>query len=339
MRSCLDRGVPRVSTPRLILDADGVFLDETPYWFAALATALLLNDLEEMVEDWSRLSNAAFAHARLQHVTKLRGCNSNWDLAAVLTRAIEEVEEGDRLELLLKAGAYSTAVAVIQRSADGLWKEHGGAGQTDALTGFGIERSSDGMAEVIDLYQSFFHDPDFADMWPFERYRLKHSPEDTLKAFTECAAAGYELSVCTGRIREEITAPLEQFHLDGFIGDRLVDDRTVRRAEILSGRSPLSKPHWFSALCAATGFIEAARVVEGGVLYESPPEAIYVGDGLSDFESVRGSVERGARLRYIHVQSPAGNAALADRVRAAPFTLAVVPSLMHVPDWIRGALS
>ncbi len=328
-----------MSSPRLILDADGVFLDETPYWFAALTTALLLNELDWMVEDWSRLSTAAFTHARLQHLTKLRGCNSNWDLAAVLTRAIEDADEDTQLDLLLKAGAYSTAVEVIQRSAEALWKTHGDEGKVDALAGFGIDRGSDGVAEVVDLFQTFFHDAEWADMWPFERYRLKHSPEETLKAFTECAAAGYELSVCTGRIREEIAAPLEQFHLDGFIGDRLVDDETVRRAETLTGRYPLSKPHWFSALCAATDYKTAVRVVEGGVFPESPPEAIYVGDGLSDFECVRGCVERGVPLRYIHVQSLAGNAALADRVRAAPFTLAVVPSLMHVPDWIRGACS
>ncbi|MCC7294097.1 MAG: HAD family hydrolase [Phycisphaerales bacterium] len=327
-----------MSTPRLILDADGVFLDETPYWFAALATALLLNEVDWTVGDWSRLSTAAFTHARLQHVTKLRGCNSNWDLAAVLTRAIEEADADDQLGLLLKTGAYSSAVEMIRRSTEELWKQHGDAGKAEALAGFGIERGSEGEGEAVDLFQTFFHDPEFADMWPFERYRLKHSPEETLKAFTECAAAGYELSVCTGRIRKEIAAPLEQFHLDGFIGDRLVDDETVRRAEQSTGRYPLAKPHWFSALCAATDYPTAVRVVEGGAVPESPPEAIYVGDGLSDFESVRGGIEHGAKLRYIHVQSAAGNAALAERVRAAPFTLAVVPSLMHVPDWVRGAL-
>ena len=62
----------------LILDADGVFLSERPYWNAALGAALQANGLAELAEGrWDRLADFAFGPVGLQRVTKRAGCNSN----------------------------------------------------------------------------------------------------------------------------------------------------------------------------------------------------------------------------------------------------------------------
>jgi len=73
----------------LILDADGVFLSERPYWDSALRTAWKQLGFVELSSDhFEKLTAIAFDTVGLQWVAKKRGCNSNWDLTAVLERSL-----------------------------------------------------------------------------------------------------------------------------------------------------------------------------------------------------------------------------------------------------------
>ena len=101
----------------LILDADGVFLSERPYWNAALGAALDASGLAERVGDrWDLLADVAFGPVGLQRVTKAVGCNSNWDLAAVLVRALEDEHWRGSIDELLAANEsplFLVATAII----------------------------------------------------------------------------------------------------------------------------------------------------------------------------------------------------------------------------------
>ena len=93
-----------MNKPLVILDADGVFLNERPYWDSALAAALAVGCVSPPTDDdWREFTTVAFERLGLQRVTKRRGCNSNFDLAAVLALALCDSETRINIEALLSA--------------------------------------------------------------------------------------------------------------------------------------------------------------------------------------------------------------------------------------------
>ena len=109
---------------RLILDADGVFLDERPYWNAALGTAFTVSGLRSRLGgQWDRFTDIAFAQLGMQRLTKNRGCNSNWDLAVVLTEALQASSVHKRVADDLAAGRGEQALQTLCGAVDSLWNE------------------------------------------------------------------------------------------------------------------------------------------------------------------------------------------------------------------------
>jgi len=323
--------------PSVILDADGVFLSERPYWNAALATALLRAGLAETVGDgWEVLAEAAFGAVGLQRVTKARGCNSNWDLAAALDLALSRRAARDALRQLLAAGRGPEAMERLRDEAASLARPAAASGDV-LLEAFGIDRRGSGYAEVVGDYQRVLRG-EAEVAWPFPRVALREPHAETRAAFARCVEAGYDLRVCTGRHREEIDGPIHQLGLRDLLPPEKVTSGTeVDRAQVLTGERSLAKPHWFPPACAAEGFDRAVRAVRGEVFEQSRGSAVYVGDAWADWEAVRAARHMGLRLHYIHVRSPAATTDQQRAIARAPGTLGVVDGLGEVAGLLPGA--
>ena len=76
---------------RVILDADGVFMCERPYWRTALATALSVQGVDGLPRETFRaLDRALFDERSAQQRVKAIGVNSNWYLSGALVGCARE---------------------------------------------------------------------------------------------------------------------------------------------------------------------------------------------------------------------------------------------------------
>lgn len=315
----------------LILDADGVFLSERPYWNTALATALLRSNLTDKVNgSWDALATAAFAESALQRVTKRRGCNSNWDLAAVLSRALGDVEVAARVARRLEAGHLDRAVMALEEAAENL-ATLDAVESPDPLRIFGIDRGNDEFDSVVTDFQRVF-DGGLDVGWTFPREVLSETREAIVAAFETVIELGYELRVCTGRHRKETEMPIRRLGLDPYLvpGSLTCADE-VDRAERLTGQGPLGKPHWFAPICSVLGFDGAVGVLGGATVPTVAGCRVYVGDAAADFRAVLAANELGAEMLYIHVRSGASSEELKESISGSPLCLGVVDRLSEVP--------
>ena len=339
-----------MTTPLVILDADGVFLDERPYWNAALGAALDLSGLADRAEGrWDALADYAYGPIGIHRVPKTRGLNSNWDLAALLTRVLQDsawqIVVGDFLE----ADREYDAMHSLGLAASHLFEMVGAdrdtvrvgskATENDPLLAAGIDRNSDFYAEVVERFQEVLEGR--ADIeWRFDPWQLKESIELTGKAFDTLTGMGWQLRVCTSRDRDEIEAPLRALGLRRYFehDDQLTTASEVRRAERSSGRSPLGKPHWFPAACARVGYDHAVDMLDEGTAPEDLPACLYVGDALADFQSVQEAGKRSLDIGYVHMRSGVTTREQERELAGSDPTIAVIELLEHIPRVIREVL-
>lgn len=320
----------------LILDADGVFLDERPYWEAALAVALGRADIAIPVShDWQALARAAFDEAALQRVTKDEGCNSNWDLAAVLDRSFQLPNVRGAVLEALTGGQAATAIRRLKAAARGLRvSDLAPALANDPLSRFGIDRRSSGYDAVVTDYQRVLREGIAGQV---RRSPLKETLADTTQALEACIRAGYTLRVCTGRRRDEIEAAVAAAGLTSLIPAEMITSATeVEQAEFESGQAPIGKPHWFSPVAAAIGFTEALALLESPAAEPQRNESrdvdrssdiFYAGDAKADFEAVLGARRMGIPIQYIQVMSPAISPKDLSHMARSPATRGVIDAL------------
>ncbi|GJM23796.1 MAG: hypothetical protein DHS20C16_02110 [Phycisphaerae bacterium] len=323
------------SKPLLILDADGVFMDEMPYWNTALATLMYRFDLQcADTEEWVDLSRTCLNEYRVQAITKGRGCNSNWDLAAVMIRAAEDgaclagLGEGLRLG---DCDLFATSLA------EGMERQWRSVDSGDPLGQFGIERDEDFFQEVVAEFQQVFKREVDVD-WDYDR-QVPVLPVAELRAlFLRFKEYGFTLGVCTSRAESEIVEPMTQFGvLDCFQRDRIVTYDHAVRAESRTGNKAMGKPHPFPLLCAAIGFDAALLACERGASQSvgDGGEVVYVGDAPADFDTAHRAAELGLSVSYVHIDSglapPADREAIAD----SDITKRVAPTLVDCESWLR----
>jgi phosphoglycolate phosphatase-like HAD superfamily hydrolase len=325
---------------RLILDADGVFLSERPYWNAALATACHLHGMRFAPEIWDGLAAAAFERVALQRVTKARGCNSNYDFAAVLARALGESEVRRQFDDAVAARRFDEGVEMLAASAASLYRAgKRPAAQAEPLHGFGISRSETFYERIVELFCAVNRDVSTTG-WAYPRVTLKESADATARALQSATGRGYELWVCTSRDREDITDKIDQLALNRWLDPaRTVTATDAVEAQNSTGVAPLGKPHWFPAACATVGFGGAVAMVQGQPANRPQDAAVYAGDAPADFLSVSACNQQGLPLSYIHVRSGVTGPGEEAEIAAASFTRGVVDDLAQVVSLLDGARS
>lgn len=319
----------------LILDADGVFLSERPYWNAALGAALEIHGLAPRAEGrWEALADFAFGPVGLQRVTKGVGCNSNWDLAAVLVKALEEEAwRGVVDELLAAQGREIEAMQTLRVAATRLFAPE--TNGDDPLQRFGISRASSFFERVVDRFQAVLTGG--ADLaWSFENWQLQEPWERTDRAFEELRDLGYTLRVCTGRHRREIEAPIRSLKLESHLPfGEITSADEVDRAEGLSGRSSLGKPHWFAPACATVGFAAALAALTQDLRLAG--SGVYVGDAWADYRAVESCRDLGLDLRFVHARSGVTTREQERAIAGNDATLGAVSSLGELVPLLAGA--
>lgn len=311
----------------LILDADGVFLDERPYWNAALATALIESGRSFASADaWDALADAAFGDAGLQRAAKRRGCNSNHDLAAVLARALDDPSAAAAFDAMLAAGRLSRAAAVLDAACAALGVS-ADAPARDPLASFGIDRGGEFFSRIVLRFQRVLRDAEPGLSWSFEREALRQTVDETVAVLDAARRGGWTLRVCTGRPRGEIDPPIRRLGLGAWLAPACVTSADeVHRGESARPGQSLGKPHPFPVWCALAGF-EAALAWLDGRPAAAAPVAVYVGDSLADALAVRRARAPGLEVSYVHVRSDAADDALLDDIERDRGTVGVVDTL------------
>ncbi len=322
-----------MENPLVILDADGVFLDERCYWDTALRTALSLNRLPVPAGDaWRALTETAFGRLGLQRVTKSRGCNSNHDLAAVLFVAMQDRVTWETTERALRDADWGLAVSTMVYACD-VQRRFGKAMDdlTDPIEAFGVRRDGAAFSVVCATFQSFLESSHLAAA---EVSDMFCGGVDAVRdALTTLRDMGCTLVVCTGRDEAELMRPLDAVGLgDAFATDRTVTADVVESAEVQTSVGPLGKPHWFPVVCATFGREAAMRALRDGELSnDMNRRVVYVGDGVSDFAAVRRARAIGLDVAFVLVRSGATGDADREMIADQSFTLGVVDALTEVP--------
>jgi len=326
----------------LILDADGVFMSERPYWNAALATALESAGLAPLARGrWDALADYAFGPLGVQRVTKAHGCNSNWDLAAVLVRALEDAAWREVVGEMLEADREYDAMKILGHAGDRVRRQAGESGNgadVDPLERFGIDRGGEFFGKVVESFQRVMLSESAID-WEFERWQLKEPSELVLRGFDAFTSLGLSLRICTGRDRAEIEEPVRRLGLEAYFPpESIVSGDEVVRAERESGLPHLGKPHWFAPACAAVGFEAAAGALSNGRPIGRSEGAVYVGDAWADYAAVEACRERGLGLGYIHMRSGVTTREQERTIARSFATLGVVDRLGEVVAVLRGRI-
>lgn len=311
---------------RVIFDLDGVLLDERPYWDAALRAAL--RGWEFSRDDLAALADYAFLERGLQRITKRRGCNSNWDLAAALRKAYgwscdytwDAMPEGD----------YARIVDYLEQGASEYWRIHGDSAARrsgDPLAGFGIDRQGEEYAETRAAFQKELGD-DVPSQPAVEAARIT-------SLFAALAEDGRQLGVCTGRKRSEALGPIaENGWGERFPRGWIVCADDCERAEKATGCAPLGKPHWFPLVAALVGYNEAVESVRTGLDQMSIPRALYVGDGLADFLPVVALREFDHDIDFVLVRSGVTDADDEARIASDPACIGAIDSVLELAQLI-----
>jgi phosphoglycolate phosphatase-like HAD superfamily hydrolase len=321
-------------TARVILDADGVFMCERPYWRAALATALAVLGVDGLPRETFRALDRELFDARsAQQRVKAVGINSNWYLSGALVGCAREGALWQEIEVALSRGDV-TAVADRWASALAdyavlLVQQCDGSGSpVDWLD------KQPWFEPVIPRFQEIFHDRDRRfDIAP--RHQVLGEREAKRATFARLRQAGARVCICTGRGQDEILEPIRQFELidEGEI-DQLVTHDEVVAAEQATERPALSKPHWFPLAAAVVGFESALEALRSGsrLRAEAGERAVFVGDGMADFRSTVNARSRGLDVGFVLVTSAALSKDRVTEIRGADFTIGVIPRFEVLPE-------
>ncbi|HRX87449.1 MAG TPA: hypothetical protein P5572_20685 [Phycisphaerae bacterium] len=322
--------------PLVVLDADGVFMNEMTYWRTALAAAFTLAGIAiKDTATWKRLDRACLQRSRLQRITKSRACNSNWDLAAVMAAALADESTRTEVQRHLVEGADDAVAAALGAGMERLWSKPDPDGPP--ISGFGIDRKGAEFAAARTRFQEILYlQRDIG--WSYPRHELLPPAEKTRAALARMRDAGLALTVCTSRQRDETETPIRTLELaEYFDVDRMATHDEARRAQQETGIAPLGKPHWFPLVAAVLGYSAAVDAVQRDakqLAVDGCGPVVYVGDASADFDTVRGAHARGLPVTYVHIDSGVSMAATLDAVRAAPVTAGIVPDLAAAADLI-----
>lgn len=325
----------------LILDADGVFMNEMPYWKTALAAALTWHGLSaETAERWEALADACFRVRWLQRTPKLRGCNSNWDLAAIMVRALEAPQALADLRGAIHTGAWDRAAGNLEAGMNRL--DQGDDSANPPVAGFGIDRGGKFFQRVAARFQEVFAG-DAQVAWAYARHELAASREATRSTLDGLRSEGFSIGVCTSRGRQETLGPIRQFGIeDCFDPKRVVTHDDTLEAERLTGIGPLQKPHWFPLACACLGPGAARSALTSQRLDERAKthgRRVYAGDAPADFMMTAACHRIGLPVEYVHVNSGLTDPATLRTIMAAPLTLGLAADLAGVKALLAGDMS
>lgn len=305
----------------LILDADGVFLSERPYWDSALRTAWKQLGFVELSSDhFEKLTAIAFDTVGLQWVAKKRGCNSNWDLTAVLERSLLSRDKRDPVDRNFRFDQLDAGLRGWKLACEQL--VDGTSEAEDPLSRFGIARNSRQFSNVVTRFQFDYEHRESqleADEITLERPAALAATLDALPS---------QPRVCTGRPRSELEHALARAEID----HRFDLERSITCSDVAE---ELGKPHPYPLLrCLFAKSAVDDWHSKAATIPRCEDAVVYVGDSLSDLLAAQAATELGVRVRYLHRTSDSTTEAVLQRLNASSCFAGLLDTLTDLPKWL-----
>lgn len=282
---------------KVIFDMDGVITSEHIYWDTAALTVyeLLYShkqfgvmdiDREWCRENYKELRRVIFCSDKTIRAVKNLGVNTNWDLAYIVYCVSKYIEPHSVSLDEWHFESVRMFIENIEVKAPEVYDLVGGL--ASVATGENLDYFKRGQGKVwkrlIDCFQSWFHGDGNVN-----GLNLQEEPilpiDDIKRVLKSLKKAGLKLGIGTGRPREEILFPLNQWNIiEYFEPDMIVTYDEVDSAEKeLKLETPISKPDPFVFLKSAYG----AEYSDTDILNKnynsiSKDKIVVVGDAPSD---------------------------------------------------------
>lgn len=296
---------------KVIFDMDGVITSEHIYWDTAALTVYELlyshkrfgvMDIDRAWcrENYKELHGVIFCDDKTIRAVKNLGVNTNWDLAYIVFCVSKYIDpEGVSLD----EWHFESVRMFIENITVNAPEVYDLVGKLGAMAlGQEIDYFKRGHGEVwdslIDSFQAWFHGSDGVD-----GLNLKEEPllpiDDIKEVLHSLKESGLKLGIGTGRPRDEIIFPLNEWNLiEYFEPDMIATYDEVSIAEkSLKLDTPISKPNPFVFLKSAYGSeFSDSEILDKDFANELCERIVVIGDAPSDLLAAKS-----AKFKFVGV--------------------------------------
>ncbi|MCL2838647.1 MAG: HAD family hydrolase [Oscillospiraceae bacterium] len=273
---------------KIIFDMDGVITGESMYWDAAALTVCELLFGRENVDasDIDGVHDTVFCGRDMINALKVRGVNTNWDLALVtycISKHIDpDLQKLDKehfkkvLEFAQSLPYDATEVYDISYNA--------AARVTGRDVSYFVREKGEFWGIVQDVFAYWFVE---TGLYAMEKPCV---PLEKLRGLLETLKArGIVLGIGTGRPDGELKRPLEMWDIEEYFDKASIGSYTdTVNAEIAcKSEVSLAKPHPYVFLKAAAGGRYTDKEILAGSHDNITDGVLVVGDAAADFVSAK----------------------------------------------------
>ena len=273
---------------KIIFDMDGVITSESMYWDAAALTVyeLLFERRDIDVKDIPNIHDTIFCGRDMINALKVRGVNTNWDLAQVAYCISKHIDPNLRT---LDKEHFKKTVEFAQNMPNTAQDVYDMANSLAAkATGkdasYFVRERGAFWTKVQDVFASWFVGEKLYEMEqpvvPLDKMR------ETLETLVN---NGVTLGIGTGRPTPELLRPLQMWDIEKYFDKAGITSYTdvVNAEKACNSEVSLAKPHPYVFLkAAASGKYSDEQILDGS--HEIITDGVLVvGDAVADFASAR----------------------------------------------------
>ena len=273
---------------KIIFDMDGVITGESMYWDAAALTVyeLLFDRRDCEVEDFSKIHDTIFCGRDFINELKIRGVNTNWDLAEVSYCLSKHINPNLRT---LDSEHFKKVCEFAQSLPDSASEVYDiayslAAKATGKPYDYFVREKGEFWTIVQDVFASWFVGKGLVNM------EKPIVPLDKLVELLEAMVEhGIKLGTGTGRPTLELLRPLQMWDIEKYFDKNSIADYSDSvNAEIACKCDvSLAKPHPYVFLKAAAGKSYPDQKLIDRTHDNITDGVLVVGDAVADFVSAK----------------------------------------------------
>ena len=273
---------------KILFDMDGVITSEALYWDAAALTVyeLLFNCRDCKIEDIPKIHDTIFCGRDFINAIKVRGVNTNWDLALVSYCLSKHINPNlDQLDAEHFKKVYELALTLPNNATEVYDISYNLAAKaTGKDSSYFVREKSEFWTNLQEIFAYWF-----VEKGLYKMERPVVPLEKMVDLFKTMFDRGIKLGVGTGRPNSELQRPLEMWDIAKYFDEKSVIGYTdIINAEKTCGDGvSLAKPHPYVFLKgAASGRHTDQELLDGS--HENITDGVLVvGDAVADFVSAK----------------------------------------------------
>jgi len=273
---------------KIFFDMDGVITGETMYWEAAAMTVyeLLFKRRDVGSSDIDDIHDTIFHGRDMINALKVRGVNTNWDLALV-TYCISKHIDPNLTEL--DAEHFKKVAEFAQNMPNSATEVYEiaynlAANVTGENAAYYVREKGEFWTKLQDVFAAWFIGERL-----YEREKPIVPLPKLIETLDALRAAGITLGIGTGRPESETLRPLKAWGIEHYFDKSAIatySDVVTAETECKSHES-LAKPHPYVFLKAAAGGRYTDQQILDGSHEIITDGVLVVGDAVADFVSAR----------------------------------------------------